>query len=93
VQTHIADSLVASLPWLQVAKAKPSTPFLQSHWAAWGAVAALSLGLTIANPGQFGMQAALPFNLACTLLGFLLGNAMPKGVQVRGQFPAVLQSF
>jgi hypothetical protein len=26
---------------------------------------------------------ALPFNLSATLLGFLLGNAMPKAVQVR----------
>lgn len=70
------------LSYPQVAKAKPATPFLQSHWAAWGSVAAVSLGLTIANPAQFGAQAALPFNLACTLLGFLLGNAMPKMVQV-----------
>eukprot|EP00197_Chlamydomonas_leiostraca_P003092 CAMPEP_0202869602 /NCGR_PEP_ID=MMETSP1391-20130828/12544_1 /ASSEMBLY_ACC=CAM_ASM_000867 /TAXON_ID=1034604 /ORGANISM="Chlamydomonas leiostraca, Strain SAG 11-49" /LENGTH=506 /DNA_ID=CAMNT_0049549939 /DNA_START=116 /DNA_END=1636 /DNA_ORIENTATION=- len=65
----------------EVGKAKPSTPFLPSHWAAWGAIAAVSLGATLANPAQWGAAAALPFNTAMTLLGFLAGNAMPKVVQ------------
>lgn len=68
----------------QVTKAKKSSPFLPSHWAAWGAVAGLSLAATLVNPAQYGAAVALPFNLAMTLLGFLLGNAMPKVVQVRG---------
>lgn len=67
----------------QVGKAKAATPFLISHWAAWGAVAATSLVATLAAPTTLGPQMALPFNLAATLLGFLLGNAMPKAVQVR----------
>ncbi len=69
----------------QVVKAKPASPYLPSHWAAWGALAVVSLVATLVSPAQYGAAAALPFNLAMTLLGFLLGNAMPKAVQARAQ--------
>jgi hypothetical protein len=68
---------------LQVVKAKPATPFLPSHWFAWTAIAVTSLIATLCAPSTLGPQMALPFNLAATLLGFLLGNALPKIVQVR----------
>lgn len=34
----------------ELAKAKPNTPFLPSHYIAWGAVMAVALALTAYNP-------------------------------------------
>ena len=36
-----------------------------------------------AHTTGLGAQMAMPFNMAMTVLGFLLGNAMPKAIQVR----------
>ncbi|GLI65279.1 hypothetical protein VaNZ11_008771, partial [Volvox africanus] len=67
----------------EIAKAKPASPFLPSHFAAWGAVAAASLATTaISGAGSsLGAQMALPFGLAATVGGYLLGNAVPKNLQ------------
>ncbi|KAF5828144.1 LrgB-like family-domain-containing protein [Dunaliella salina] len=65
----------------EVGKASPASPLLPSHWIAWGAILVTSLAATLAAPSTLGAQMALPFNLAATILGFLLGSAMPKGVQ------------
>lgn len=66
----------------EVAKAKPASPFLPSHYFAWGAIAVASLITTVVNPSM-GATMALPFNLACTVGGYLLGNAVPVALQVR----------
>lgn len=67
----------------EITKAKPASPFLQSHFLAWGAVAAASLAATAAaGPGStLAAQMALPFGLAATVGGYLLGNAVPKSMQ------------
>ncbi|KAG2487871.1 hypothetical protein HYH03_013584 [Edaphochlamys debaryana] len=67
----------------EIAKAKPASPFLPSHFAAWGAVAAGALAATaVGGAGStLGAQMALPFGLAATVLGYLLGNAVPKTLQ------------
>ncbi len=71
----------------EITKAKPASPFLSSHFAAWGAVAVASLLATaISGAGSsLGAQMALPFGLAATVGGYLLGNAVPKNLQVRGR--------
>lgn len=65
-------------PVKEIAKAKPSPPFSVLHYIAWGTVAAVSLGVTLAMKGEWGMQMALPFGLAATVGGYLLGEAVPK---------------
>ncbi|GLC36190.1 hypothetical protein PLESTM_000414600 [Pleodorina starrii] len=67
----------------EIAKAKPASPFLPSHFAAWGAVAVASLAATAAAGAgsSLGAQMALPFGLAATVGGYLLGNAVPKNLQ------------
>ncbi|KAG2454150.1 hypothetical protein HYH02_001186 [Chlamydomonas schloesseri] len=67
----------------EIAKAKPASPFLPSHFVAWGAVAAASLAATaVGGAGSaLGAQMALPFGLAATVGGYLLGNAVPKTLQ------------
>lgn len=70
----------------EIAKAKPASPFLSAHFVAWGSVAVASLAATaVGGAGSaLGAQMALPFGLAATVGGYLLGNAVPKTLQVRG---------
>ncbi|GFR50813.1 hypothetical protein Agub_g13088 [Astrephomene gubernaculifera] len=67
----------------EITKAKPASPFLPSHFVAWGAVGAAALAATaVGGPGsELGARMALPFGLAATVGGYLLGNAVPKTLQ------------
>jgi hypothetical protein len=69
-------------PTQAVAKAKSASPYLPSHYIVWGALAAASLAVTLAAPGTFASTMAMPFCLACTVCGYLLGNALPSSIQV-----------
>jgi len=64
-------------PNKEVSKAKPASPYLPSHYLAWGAAAVAALLSTLVSPTGLGPQMALPFCLACTVGGYLLGNAVP----------------
>lgn len=61
-------------PVKEIAKAKPSPPFLSLHYAAWGAIAAASVAATAVGGPQLAAQAALPYGLAVTVGGFLVGE-------------------
>eukprot|EP00878_Enallax_costatus_P011408 GHUV01011911.1.p1 GENE.GHUV01011911.1~~GHUV01011911.1.p1 ORF type:complete len:377 (+),score=93.92 GHUV01011911.1:1322-2452(+) len=65
-------------PVKEIAKAKPSPPFLSSHYLAWGAVFLASLAATALGGPDVGVRAALPLGLAATVGGYLLGEAVPK---------------
>ncbi|GFH23886.1 uncharacterized protein HaLaN_21578 [Haematococcus lacustris] len=80
-QTAVAIRALVKTENKEVSKAKAASPYLAAHWVAWGGLAVASLAATLADPAGLGSQMALPFNLSATLLGFLLGNAMPKAVQ------------
>ncbi|GFH15973.1 uncharacterized protein HaLaN_12311, partial [Haematococcus lacustris] len=77
-QTAVAIRALVKTENKEVSKAKAASPYLAAHWVAWGGLAVASLAATLADPAGLGSQMALPFNLSATLLGFLLGNAMPK---------------
>lgn len=61
-------------PVKEIAKAKPSPPFLPLHYIAWGTIAAVSLAATAFGGPGYGLQAALPYGLAVTVGGFLIGG-------------------
>jgi hypothetical protein len=65
-------------PVKEIAKAKPSPPFETSHYASWGAIAAVSMAATVMAKDALGAQMALPFGLAATIGGYLIGSAVPK---------------
>jgi putative effector of murein hydrolase len=64
----------------EVTKAKPSPPFALSHYVAWGTIAVVSLVGSFINPTTWGPELALPFNVACTVGGYLLGCLVPKNL-------------
>jgi hypothetical protein len=65
-------------PVKEIAKAKPSPPFLPSHYIAWGVIAVSSLAATVFGGPELGAQMALPFGLAATIGGFLIGMGLRK---------------
>lgn len=80
-QTTVWIREAVKTPVKEVAKGKPSAPFTKVHYACWAATAFLSLAATLADPSGLGAQAALPFGLAATVGGYLLGDRVPKGMQ------------
>eukprot|EP00879_Flechtneria_rotunda_P015351 GHRR01016047.1.p1 GENE.GHRR01016047.1~~GHRR01016047.1.p1 ORF type:complete len:495 (+),score=199.38 GHRR01016047.1:155-1639(+) len=69
---------VVQTPVKEIAKAKPSPPFLLSHYVAWSAIFVASLIATVFGGPELARQAALPMGLAATVGGYLLGEAVPK---------------
>jgi len=65
-------------PVKEIAKAKPSPPFETSHYASWGAIGAFSMAATLLAKDSLGAQMALPFGLAATIGGYLIGCLVPK---------------
>eukprot|EP00775_Hariotina_reticulata_P011013 gene11013-11167_t len=65
-------------PVKEIAKAKPSPPFLPSHYISWGVIAVASLAATVFGGPELGAQMALPFGLAATIGGYLIGELVPK---------------
>jgi hypothetical protein len=61
-------------PVKEIAKAKPSAPFLASHYIAWGSIFVAALVATVVGGPELGFQAALPLGLAATVGGYLLGE-------------------
>ncbi len=55
---------------------------LRSHYVAWAAIALGSAVVTVAVPSMASSM-AVPFCLACTVGGYLIGNAVPSQLQVR----------
>jgi hypothetical protein len=66
-------------PVKEIAKAKPSAPFLSSHYIAWGSIFVASLIATVVGGPELGFQAALPLGLAATVGGYLLGEQTLPG--------------
>lgn len=64
-------------PVKEIAKAKPSPPFMNLHYIAWGTIAAASVGAIAFGGPQLAAQAALPYGLAVTVGGFLIGECVP----------------
>jgi len=56
---------------------QPSAPFETSHFVAWGTIAIASLAATIFGAPDLAARMALPFGLAATVGGFLIGNLVP----------------
>jgi hypothetical protein len=56
---------------------QPSPPFEASHYIAWGAIAAVSLAATLFGGPDLAARMALPFGLAATVGGFLIGARPP----------------
>lgn len=61
-------------PVKEIAKAKPSPPFLASHYISWGIIFFGSLAATVFGGPELGFKAALPLGLAATVGGYLLGG-------------------
>lgn len=66
-------------PVKEIAKAKPSPPFMNLHYIAWGTIFAASLAAIAVGGPQLAQQAALPYGLAVTLGGFLIGGCPGRG--------------
>ncbi|KAK9823111.1 hypothetical protein WJX72_000351 [[Myrmecia] bisecta] len=60
--------------------AKASPPFTKLHYWAWGAIGAAGLVTAAALP-QYTQTATLAVLLAGTVGGYLIGTALPRGVQ------------
>jgi putative effector of murein hydrolase/putative effector of murein hydrolase LrgA (UPF0299 family) len=80
-QTTVWIREAVKTPVKEVAKGKPSAPFTAAHYACWALVAATSLLATLVDPAGLGPRAALPFGLAATVGGYLLGDRVPKNMQ------------
>jgi len=80
-QTTVWIREAVKTPVREVAKGKPAAPFTAAHYAVWAAAALVSLTATVADPAGLGARAALPFGLAATVGGYLLGERVPKGMQ------------
>uniref|UniRef100_A0A7R9VAA3 LrgB-like protein n=1 Tax=Chlamydomonas euryale TaxID=1486919 RepID=A0A7R9VAA3_9CHLO len=65
-------------PTLPVAKGKPASPFTGLHYLGWGAVV-LGSAAGIATGSTANL--ALPFMLGVTVVGYILGNAVPRSFQ------------
>lgn len=82
-QITVAIREAVKTPVKEIAKAKPSPPFMSLHYIAWGTIFAGSFAaIALAGP-QMAAQAALPYGLAVTLGGFLIGE--PSGMCLRGR--------
>lgn len=80
-QTTVWIREAVKTPVKEVAKGKPAAPFTRAHYAAWAAIGAASLAATLADPAGLGARAALPFGLAATVGGYLIGERVPKAAQ------------
>jgi hypothetical protein len=56
---------------------QPAPPFEASHFIAWGTIAAASLAAAVFGAPDLAARMALPFGLAATVGGFLIGNLVP----------------
>eukprot|EP00798_Chlamydomonas_sp_ICE-L_P016408 gene16410-22617_t len=64
-----------------VPKSKKATPFIQSHYIAWGCYAAVSLAAIATNAmPSLSAEFALVFGLAATVGGYLVGQAIPSSL-------------
>lgn len=68
-----------TLPVFDYVQGKPATPFLLSHYIAWGSIVAAS-GVGILTGASANL--ALPFMLGITVIGYILGNSVPSKFQV-----------
>lgn len=80
-QTTVWIREAVKTPVKEVVKGKPSPPFTKWHYACWLALAVASLAATVVDPQGLGARAALPFGLAATVGGYLLGDRVPKSMQ------------
>jgi putative effector of murein hydrolase len=80
-QTTVWIREAVKTPVKEVAKGKPSAPFTKTHYFSWSLIGALSLAATVADPSGLGANMALPFGLAATVGGYLLGEQVPKSAQ------------
>ncbi|EIE23379.1 hypothetical protein COCSUDRAFT_15440, partial [Coccomyxa subellipsoidea C-169] len=55
--------------------------FNKYHYAGWGGVLALGLAVAVASPGGWAPQLAVPYMTAATVMGYLIGVALPEGLQ------------
>lgn len=76
-QVTVAIREAVKTPVQPVSKGKPSPPFESSHFMAWGSIAAVSLVATLLGGPDIAAQMALPFGLAATVGGYLIGNLVP----------------
>lgn len=79
-QTATIIRNIVRTPVKEVPRVKPAPPFEQAHYAAWGAIAAVSAAVAVAAPA-YASYAQVPFQMAATVGGFLLGNLVPKALQ------------
>jgi hypothetical protein len=75
-QITVAIREAVKTPVKEIAKAKPSPPFMNLHYIAWGTILAASLGAIAVGGPELAAQAALPYGLAITLGGFLVGELL-----------------
>ncbi|GBF88340.1 plastidal glycolate glycerate translocator, chloroplastic [Raphidocelis subcapitata] len=68
-------------PVKPVPKGKPAPPFETGHYVAWGTIAVLSLVGAVFGAPDLAASMALPFGLAATVGGFLIGNLVPGKLQ------------
>lgn len=80
-QVTVAIREAVKTPVVPVAKGKPSPPFEASHFVAWGLIAAASLAATALGSPELAARMALPFGLAATVGGYLLGSLVPAKLQ------------
>ena len=73
---------LVNTPTKEVPKSKKASPYLPSHYLAWGAIVLVSLVATAVSPTGLGPSMSVPFCLGCTVGGYLLGNAVPSSLQV-----------
>lgn len=73
-QITVAIREAVKTPVKEIAKAKPSPPFMSLHYIAWGTIFAGSFAAIAFGGPQMAAQAALPYGLAVTLGGFLIGE-------------------
>ncbi len=81
-QTTVYIREAVKTPVVPIPKSKPAPPFESSHYVAWGAIAAVSLVASLLGSPELGMKMALPFGLAATVGGYLIGELVPKNLQV-----------
>ncbi|XP_051198793.1 plastidal glycolate/glycerate translocator 1, chloroplastic isoform X1 [Lolium perenne] len=77
VRKIVKTELIAAEPM-----GKPS-PFATWEFWAWGAVFVASFATAIVNPTALGTTArtCLPFMLASTVLGYMVGSGLPSGIK------------
>lgn len=78
-------TLAPFLPSLQPLQINP--PFGPIIYIAWGLIAAASLAATFFSNPQLAASMAVPFGLAVTVGGYLVGHLVPR--QLQGVLPPV----